>query len=332
MATDGGLSAELCDEGTGAEHFDVCFCIGSSWVQHCCVLLVSVLENTAVPSSFRFHVFSGDLAELEQKHLRDTAVRFGAELEFHHVDKASMQDLPIPSWQHLSVETFFRLAIPALLPESVEYALYLDCDMLALADLADLFPLDWCSDSAMAGVVDGVAWASWITDRLGVPPGEYVNSGVLVMNLRELRRLRILETGVEWLRENGEIVLFADQDALNVLLRGRIHHMGDEWNWMWIDGNVLPERAPDDNVCLCHFAGRHKPWHYRSRHPLKSLYFEYLARTPYAGASPSGRTPVWVMVKLWRTAVGFLRKPRLLGWFLRPSSFWREMRLNCGEW
>ena len=56
--------------------------------------------------------------------------------------------------EHFSVETFFRLLIPELMPD-YEKALYLDCDLIIKADVAELFDTD-NQECYIAGVPDTV--------------------------------------------------------------------------------------------------------------------------------------------------------------------------------
>ena len=94
--------------------------------------------------------------------------------------------------QHLSVETYYRLIIPEIMPE-YKKILYLDCDMVVDHDVAELFDLD-LGNCVIAGAKDiDVAgqvrkglnnWENYAVQDLGLEqPYDYFQAGVLVIDL-----------------------------------------------------------------------------------------------------------------------------------------------------
>ena len=90
-----------------------------------------------------------------------------------------------------------------------------------------------------------------------VPHTEYVNDGVMLMDLRKMRRMRYLSQMVEMIQKYDADLVAPDQDYLNVILKGKIGHFGSEWN-------AEPTAEFDENIKLVHFNLFNKPWHYKN--------------------------------------------------------------------
>lgn len=123
----------------------------------------------------------------------------------------------------------YRLVIAEELPE-YEYALYTDCDIIMRQDIASLYRHLNMGDCYMAGVVE--ASTEWQVNRykaFGCEAGQYINSGFLVLNLEQMRRDNISQRFASFLAE-AEYLEFPDQDAINVVCRGRLYHLPPEYN------------------------------------------------------------------------------------------------------
>lgn len=136
---------------------------------------------------------------------------------------------------------------------------------------------------------------------LGVrDPGDFFNSGVLLMNLRQLRASEPAFT--DFLADPGHraLLLFADQDVFNAVLpRAMRLPLHPRWNlqvphlelplrWLPGDRNALTEARM--SPAIVHFNGRIKPWHYRSRHPYRAEFWRHLRQTPWRNLPEEGRT------------------------------------------
>ncbi|KGO01646.1 glycosyltransferase family 8 protein [Porphyromonas sp. COT-290 OH3588] len=121
----------------------------------------------------------------------------------------------------------YRLVVADLLPE-YDRAIYLDCDIMVRQDLAELYQTLDLGENYLAGIAE--ASTPWQISRMpqGCEAGQYINSGFLVMNLELFRRDRIADRLVEALRV--PYLEFPDQDALNIVCKGRIHYLAPRYN------------------------------------------------------------------------------------------------------
>jgi lipopolysaccharide biosynthesis glycosyltransferase len=161
---------------------------------------------------------------------------------------------------------YYRLLIPELFPQ-YDKALYMDCDTVALTDVAQLYNID-IADNYIGAVADQAVAAvpqfcEYTKNALGIDGGRYFNSGVIVMNLKKFREFDFYGKFCDLLSKY-KFTVAQDQDYLNVVCRGLVKYLGEEWNRMPIEGEGKPEPK------LVHYNLTMKPWRYEN-----ILYKEY---------------------------------------------------------
>ncbi|ETD26938.1 glycosyltransferase family 8 protein [Helicobacter canis] len=129
---------------------------------------------------------------------------------------------------------YSRLFLARFVPKSVQKALYLDVDMLALSDVREIFASDM-QDSIIAVVRDVVSKQSPLSAREATsapyhfsPKHIYFNSGMMLINLPKWQEERIEQRCVEFL--NTYCALYFDQDALNAVVGENAHYLDISWN------------------------------------------------------------------------------------------------------
>lgn len=132
---------------------------------------------------------------------------------------------------HISTAAFYRLAISDYIQE--DKCIYLDSDTLVTEDLQELWNYD-ITGYVIAGSRD--IWIDMISEEsredrrtaAGIPGmEEYINSGVLVFNLKKIRQEGWDKVFYEHLKKNYR---YEDQDILNVCCYHRILRLPDKWN------------------------------------------------------------------------------------------------------
>ncbi len=161
---------------------------------------------------------------------------------------------------YFTLTIYFRLFIPAMFPQ-YDKGIYIDSDVVLCADLAELYDTDIgdcylgaCTDHSVADVPPLV---QYMENAVGVPKNEYINSGVLLMNLKALREAKLDARFLELLNTYHVDCIAPDQDYLNALCNGRIHYLDDRWDTMPND-----KQPPVDDAKLIHYNLFSKPWCY----------------------------------------------------------------------
>ena len=160
---------------------------------------------------------------------------------------------------HFSIVTYYRLFIASLFPQ-YEKILYLDCDLVVLGDVSELYntPL---GDNILAAapeqyVQNTAEFRKYADIALGINPDDYVNAGVLVINLEAFRKNKIEEKFVQLITEYDFDLLDPDQAYLNYLCKDKIYMLQNGWN-----------KEPMQLICegkknIVHYALYKKPWQY----------------------------------------------------------------------
>lgn len=173
---------------------------------------------------------------------------------------------------------YYRAFIPLLFP-IYKKAVYIDSDTILRGDIGELFDIE-LGDMALAArqdpkVRDIPEFRGYVENALGVPHDEYVNSGVQLMNLKKMRKVKYLSTMIEMIKEYDADLVAPDQDYLNVILRGQIMHLDPVWN-------AEPRKDLPRDVKLVHFNLFNKPWHYKNV-PCERIFWNAAKGTGFLG-------------------------------------------------
>jgi lipopolysaccharide biosynthesis glycosyltransferase len=269
---------------------DFVLCIDNNYVYQCCVLITSVMLTNR-KHTCNFHILSEGLTSENQKKLLCEIEGKNADIKFYVIRDEVLSRVTIHN-ERFTPATYYRLFIPELLPQSIHKVLYLDCDMLVLDSLDELWNLDVTNYSA--GVVisthhDDIR----VLNRLEIKPEYgYFNAGLLLINLDYWRTARIAEKAFDCLLRYPERCTWHDQDALNIVLSGTTLTVSAKYNvqlsfYHPIETLFISSLFHDDilaareNPIIVHFIGHNKPWFAEYRGPLKNvwLYFQRHTRS-----------------------------------------------------
>lgn len=160
---------------------------------------------------------------------------------------------------HFSAEMYYRLFIENIFPQ-YDKVLYLDCDIVVVGDISRLYNTA-LGDKWIAGVTERLVYnhevfSKYVKVTTGVDPINYINSGILVMNLKKLREVNLAEQFMYVLSKYNIDVIDPDQAYINFLCRGNIKYLPNGWN-----RSPLPEEA-EGGLNIVHYALYKKPWQY----------------------------------------------------------------------
>jgi lipopolysaccharide biosynthesis glycosyltransferase len=198
-------------------------------------------------------------------------------LEFRFIDltaaRRAIEGLPVSSF---STTIYIRLLLPDLIAASGRL-LYLDCDIMVRRPVGELLRIP-LGGMLAAAVPDGggpvmVTLANAKLGKMSEAP--YFNSGVLMFDLETWRDLGIGRECMKVAEARNDY--WPDQDALNLVLHGRIKPLEDKWNFFSL--KILP-RAAYESAHILHFIPD-KPTSQDCQHPMFGDYLEMRAATPW---------------------------------------------------
>lgn len=279
------------------DRINIVFASDENYAQHVAVAMQSIMVNSASRDRLAFYLLADEITPATQARIRQTAEAGGASVSIVDVSAESFAHLYVSG--ELSRTAYFRLAMGELLPADVTRCIYLDCDLVVLADIATLWETDM-EGKPLAAVPDlGILASSkdWPRKQreLGFAAGDsYFNSGMLLV---DLAAWRAEQAGAEVARLAAEHrYQHHDQDALNVLFHGRFMPLPLRWNVIppvWnLFFKILRRKdyrraaiAARRDIAILHYAGGYKPWEYARYEAFNAHYYEYLAQTAFRDAA-----------------------------------------------
>lgn len=242
------------------------------------VMLYSTLVHFRDPRGIEVHVIDDGISATNRGKIEKIVGEFGGSLHWVSPPRSVVADLP--AGHYYTVATYYRLLIPALLPD-VDKAIYLDCDLIVQEDLTGLWEQE-VGDHYFLAVqdegypfIDEVPHLTSCADVVIEEGAEYFNAGVLVMNLAQWRKESFPDDVIRFIEKWGDRMLCADQDALNALAQGRWGKLDGRWNQCiptWENVNDVVPRPGG----IVHYMGPHKPWSGEAIYPATALFEHYL--------------------------------------------------------
>jgi len=255
----------------------VAFGVDASYFRGMGVAIVSLLKNNP-GKSFVFHVFAFSVPDDARVRIEHLAQQYALDirvhvLSAHQLDK--FRAFPCFSKHHLG--TFIRLLIPGALQGVAHEVLYLDADLLCLGPLDGLADID-LSGYIAAAVHDQIeTTAKTQIAALGLMHAEYFNAGVMFINVDEWMAHGVQDRALTELSTHD--MTFADQDALNIALNGRVRFIDERWNSRYhLVEHLSHGRITLDvprPVTFVHFTGPVKPWHSWCLHESRDIFVGY---------------------------------------------------------
>jgi lipopolysaccharide biosynthesis glycosyltransferase len=197
-------------------------------------------------------------------------------------------------------EAYYRMLTPWIL-EDYDKAIVMDSDIIIQRDVADLFNIELdnyyaaaVKDIVFQGILNGSVPGTYeyVKETMGMnEPYEYINTGVLLMNLKEIRKNFHQEEIVQL--ANTKKFRIQEQDILNVLLEGHLKFLDVRWNYYIVVSEFLKTSinyAPYESKCeyetawdnpyFVHYAGVPKPWTTPSVEKAQ-LWWDYAKKSPF---------------------------------------------------
>ncbi len=257
------------------------FTIDNGYAPYISVAIKSIIENASKEYNYKFIVLHQGLNEeniekissLEKENfeIKYIYMKDGMESITDRVETRLRGD-------YFTLTIYFRLFIPDMFPE-YDKGIYIDSDVVVPGDISKLYNIELgdnligaCND---VSVIDVPELARYIEEAVGVSKYKYVNSGVLLMNLKEMREKRFTEHFLNLLNTYHFYTVAPDQDYLNAMCNGKILYLDESWDAMPTEGK---EELKNPN--LIHYNLFQKPWCYNNIQ-YEEYFWNYAKKTKF---------------------------------------------------
>lgn len=269
---------------------NIVICIDDNFLMQACTFIQSLCSTNK--GEIDLFIISERLSEESKSEIKQTIENTNISVNFIIINLDSLPSLPLEGKEHISIATYYRLLIPFVLPHEIKKVLYLDCDMIVLDSIVDLFETDISSYCA-AVTIDMFNDDKEIPKRLLYDMNiGYFNAGMLLINLDKWRSEKISEKAIDFISKYPEKCLAHDQDALNHSLNGNYLNVSTRYNLQLdflcdFSNLIVDEKHFDDilqariNPCIIHFTGPTKPWLKNCNHPYTILWDYFQNKTKW---------------------------------------------------
>ncbi len=236
---------------------NVAFASNDSYIPHLEIALFSILQNNQ-KNRFNIFILSSDISDDNKLKINKICDLYdNASVHFIMINNKVFSELKV--LKHFSRDMYSRYILPDLL-EDKDRVLYLDSDTLITGDIAELYNTKLGNNLA-AGVRDiGITKddLQGYTKNLGLDDGQYFNSGVLLLNLDQMRKENVTKKLIGETDRLSDKLQHPDQDIINLVMRDRIKELPNTWNYQDEDRRLWPDLL--SKAKIIHYTTASKPW------------------------------------------------------------------------
>ena len=257
-----------------------------NYAQHCCVMLCSLFENNK-DLCFHIHILTHNLSLNSSEILKKLVLQYHHKITIYTVDETKLEGVVFMKNRPLTKAAYYRVLLPEVLDLSINKILYLDCDIVVIGKIKELFEFD-LTEFALAACEDPAPYNSLHRKQLNMDlSNKAFCSGVMMINLKYWREHNATEKLLAFSKkERGEIYLH-DQDSLNYVFKGRWFKLPYKWNKTPL--SIVPldtnQKLFDmdeflNQPIIFHYASPLKPWT-NVWFPEKKEYDKYLVLSQF---------------------------------------------------
>ncbi len=231
-----------------------------AFIKYTIVSLKSMIENASKDYLYDIHVLSTTATEeMKAKVLNLQNENFTVTFDDVSSYLESISE-KLPIRDYYSKTTYYRLFIADMFPQ-LDKVIYIDSDTVVQGDISELYMTDIgdnlvgaCHEQAMVQVD---TYGTYVEKNIGIDRNKFFNAGLLLINTKLFREIRVLEKFIELLGVYNFIVT-QDEDYLNVICKDRVFFLDQRWNTEMI--GEIP--YPAEEFKIIHYIMVSKPWHY----------------------------------------------------------------------
>lgn len=267
----------------------ISFGLNDSYSPSCGVMMISICENNR-DAKINFHILQNDISEKNKSKLEKIAEKYSQKITFYTVNDETLTDCPLGRAHFGVLSAYYRILLPLIVTPSIGKILYLDCDMVCVGSLKELFETD-IEHYALAAIPAANMHDISYYNRLEYDMADgYFNSGVLLINLKYWHKNNVTNRLLGYIEKNRDKLIFFDQDALNYVLRKEKKFVSIKYNVnaaFYLKDPLIGREYWQDmmesrvNPVIIHYTGSAKPWNYECTHPMRQEFWRYAKLSPW---------------------------------------------------
>lgn len=253
--------------------------LNANYLEVLIVMLKSLAYNNK-HKKFDVYVMNNSLTDNHIEYLKNNTFKNINIIDLK-VNDMELNDAPIT--KRYPKEMYYRILAAYYLPKSVDKILYLDPDLVVINKIDKLYKMDmdnyyFAAASHIWGMLQ-----TFNRIRLRMRKDDvYVNSGVMLMNIKLLRREQKREDVYDFIEKNKGKLMLPDQDVISGLYANKIlpldtyvYNMTEKLLKQNYFMPHINEKWIKENSVIIHYCGRNKPWNKKYNGTLNKFYDFY---------------------------------------------------------
>lgn len=262
------------------------------------ISVISLFENNKEIEEINVYLLGEKISNRNKNVLHKIAEKYCRDIFIIDVPELDLPKSLVSTRWPLSA--FTRLYAGQLLPYELEKVLYLDCDTIINSTIKKLDYVN-VDHKTFYGVKDCIS--KLYKKNIGLnADSNYINAGVLLINLSRLRRVSLSQTLNNYIDKYERLINYADQDVLNGAFSKEIGVLPPMYNVMTIESvysysDILKLRKPAnyysrDEIAkavsgpvIIHYTTNMRtirPWFINTNHPFATVFLEYMKISPWS--------------------------------------------------
>lgn len=257
--------------------------LNENYIPYLNVMLRSLIDSN---TDCHFHIY------LLHRSMSETAAEstkriIGAGGELHMIKVADIDLSEAPTTARYPQEIYYRIFAAKYLPSDIDKILYLDPDIIVNGSVKELYDTDMDDYFFAAASHNGALMHKVNEIRLDIESTEpYINSGVMLMNLKKLRKEQDYKEVFEFIEKRKNLLILPDQDIISALYGSRILELDPFVYNMTERLYILRAQLEKEidmewvrkNSVIIHYCGKNKPWKRNYIGHLDVFYNETLSK------------------------------------------------------
>ena len=233
---------------------------------HCLNVMLYSLRRTEPETELDVFVLHSGLEESDMEDSRRVLGEYGG-VTLIRVSEEGLAGAPVTD--RYPREIYYRIFAAKYLPDTLDRVLYLDPDLVVNRSLRELYEMPM--GTAYFAAASHIGNLLHLFNELRLDMDEvspYINSGVMLMNLRQLRAEQDTQAVFDYMRAHRGKLLLPDQDIISALYGDRIipldavrYNMTERlFTFHRESGDRMDLDYVRNNTHIIHYCGRNKPW------------------------------------------------------------------------
>lgn len=258
----------------------IVFSTNDNYLPYLSVAIKSLINNTNKNNVYKIFIFNTTINDNNKNTILSMATK-NVKIEFINVLQYT-KNSKLYSKDYFSVEMFYRILIADILSQ-YDKVIYLDCDIILKTDIAELFNID-LKNNLVAAVKNDISidiMQKYVTSILKIDEDLYFNSGVLLINTKLFRKLKIKDLCFEFISKYRKLEC-PDQDVLNLFCFEKVKYIDMNWNFqagneLWTDDF---KNSKANEIKIIHYTTSKKPWNTKNL-ALADDFWNIAKQTPF---------------------------------------------------